>query len=148
MKRILILLALLAFVASNLAWSDTIYREDFESYEVGTQMAEQEGWSIFSTYNGNTTVVDNAPNIEGKAMILSPSATGHDEYVMVLTPTIDLTTPNAAANLVTVSARVIMASSIDLFAIYDKNSNRYFYLKRSEERRVGKECRSRWSPYH
>ena len=24
----------------------------------------------------------------------------------------------------------------------------YFYLRRSEERRVGKECRSRWSPYH
>ena len=23
-----------------------------------------------------------------------------------------------------------------------------FSLKRSEERRVGKECRSRWSPYH
>ena len=23
-----------------------------------------------------------------------------------------------------------------------------FYLTRSEERRVGKECRSRWSPYH
>ena len=22
------------------------------------------------------------------------------------------------------------------------------YLRRSEERRVGKECRSRWSPYH
>ena len=22
------------------------------------------------------------------------------------------------------------------------------YQKRSEERRVGKECRSRWSPYH
>ena len=22
------------------------------------------------------------------------------------------------------------------------------YLMRSEERRVGKECRSRWSPYH
>ena len=22
------------------------------------------------------------------------------------------------------------------------------YLYRSEERRVGKECRSRWSPYH
>ena len=25
---------------------------------------------------------------------------------------------------------------------------RYMPLKRSEERRVGKECRSRWSPYH
>ena len=24
----------------------------------------------------------------------------------------------------------------------------YIYSKRSEERRVGKECRSRWSPYH
>ena len=24
----------------------------------------------------------------------------------------------------------------------------YFFPKRSEERRVGKECRSRWSPYH
>ena len=24
----------------------------------------------------------------------------------------------------------------------------YFYVLRSEERRVGKECRSRWSPYH
>ena len=23
-----------------------------------------------------------------------------------------------------------------------------FYAARSEERRVGKECRSRWSPYH
>ena len=28
------------------------------------------------------------------------------------------------------------------------NDNRFFYLSRSEERRVGKECRSRWSPYH
>ena len=24
----------------------------------------------------------------------------------------------------------------------------YYSLDRSEERRVGKECRSRWSPYH
>ena len=26
--------------------------------------------------------------------------------------------------------------------------NRPIKVKRSEERRVGKECRSRWSPYH
>ena len=25
---------------------------------------------------------------------------------------------------------------------------KFFSLTRSEERRVGKECRSRWSPYH
>ena len=30
----------------------------------------------------------------------------------------------------------------ELFAIIDTNASR------SEERRVGKECRSRWSPYH
>src|SRR5256885_6475437 len=27
-------------------------------------------------------------------------------------------------------------------------SNAWFTMQRSEERRVGKECRSRWSPYH
>ena len=28
------------------------------------------------------------------------------------------------------------------------NMNKGFTMTRSEERRVGKECRSRWSPYH
>ena len=31
--------------------------------------------------------------------------------------------------------------------MYCPNCN-YVYKNRSEERRVGKECRSRWSPYH
>ena len=36
------------------------------------------------------------------------------------------------------------AKLIELYnAIFDTD-----YDKRSEERRVGKECRSRWSPYH
>ena len=33
----------------------------------------------------------------------------------------------------------------------DKDNRRFFARRsynRSEERRVGKECRSRWSPYH
>ena len=29
-----------------------------------------------------------------------------------------------------------------------KDIRQYIELSRSEERRVGKECRSRWSPYH
>ena len=29
-----------------------------------------------------------------------------------------------------------------------RNKTKGRYLCRSEERRVGKECRSRWSPYH
>ena len=35
----------------------------------------------------------------------------------------------------------------ELRAVIEKN-NRLYYDQRSEERRVGKECRSRWSPYH
>ena len=31
---------------------------------------------------------------------------------------------------------------------YDVPSKEEFKQRRSEERRVGKECRSRWSPYH
>src|SRR2546427_10254434 len=31
---------------------------------------------------------------------------------------------------------------------YKSSSDSLLALKRSEERRVGKECRSRWSPYH
>ena len=34
--------------------------------------------------------------------------------------------------------------SVDTFSLYGINGK----LSRSEERRVGKECRSRWSPYH
>ena len=49
-----------------------------------------------------------------------------------------------------------MAASMELQiheterAIWDKESvlQDTFGLGRSEERRVGKECRSRWSPYH
>ena len=32
--------------------------------------------------------------------------------------------------------------------IYAEGENRPKIAERSEERRVGKECRSRWSPYH
>ena len=36
-----------------------------------------------------------------------------------------------------------------LFESYDRREPQILaVLKRSEERRVGKECRSRWSPYH
>ena len=38
-------------------------------------------------------------------------------------------------------------SDLDLSVIVtDANTN--FYDSRSDERRVGKECRFRWSPYH
>ena len=36
------------------------------------------------------------------------------------------------------------ATGIGIIAVDEKGE----YMMRSEERRVGKECRSRWSPYH
>ena len=36
------------------------------------------------------------------------------------------------------------SNGLHIFVELDENSNAI----RSEERRVGKECRSRWSPYH
>ena len=48
----------------------------------------------------------------------------------------------------------VVAAYLDntAFAIQDMFMCRYFRVytntTRSEERRVGKECRSRWSPYH
>ena len=38
----------------------------------------------------------------------------------------------------------LVAEDIDLDIVYEDD----YILTRSEERRVGKECRSRWSPYH
>ena len=34
------------------------------------------------------------------------------------------------------------------FKVNERIQSRDGIVKRSEERRVGKECRSRWSPYH
>ena len=38
--------------------------------------------------------------------------------------------------------------TIDVFCNWRNDSDADKVLTRSEERRVGKECRSRWSPYH
>src|SRR5256885_5386073 len=51
-----------------------------------------------------------------------------------------------------IAMAIVMGSLLVLVSVFtlsrrhsDENRNR---LMRSEERRVGKECRSRWSPYH
>ena len=48
-----------------------------------------------------------------------------------------------------ISFILFLVFSIPIFVEYSKIYNYPFInLTRSEERRVGKECRSRWSPYH
>ena len=57
--------------------------------------------------------------------------------ILATTPDPTVRPPSRIANL--------SFSSIAIGAI---SSTVNFKLSRSEERRVGKECRSRWSPYH
>ena len=42
----------------------------------------------------------------------------------------------------------VCSRAIDFDVVDGKVVNVHFTGGRSEERRVGKECRSRWSPYH
>ena len=54
-----------------------------------------------------------------------------------------------ALTLVAVGCTLGLAMSVLYFgAIGDRYGRKMMLLSRSEERRVGKECRSRWSPYH
>src|SRR5258706_14245656 len=41
-----------------------------------------------------------------------------------------------------------IAATSENLLIYATSNRRHLMPERSEERRVGKECRSRWSPYH
>ena len=62
-------------------------------------------------------------------------------------------------NLLVLGAATVAIIFISIFATYTEQSNvtdeaigkrlfKNLESQRSEERRVGKECRSRWSPYH
>ena len=50
------------------------------------------------------------------------------------------------SSVVTASRGAIYDASGNILAI--SSTAETIFLSRSEERRVGKECRSRWSPYH
>ena len=44
--------------------------------------------------------------------------------------------------------KLAVNNSAGMYSLINKRHPLYLDLCRSEERRVGKECRSRWSPYH
>src|SRR5256885_8423125 len=69
--------------------------------------------------------------------------------VAILTP---FGPPSLRGNAVTVSrvAQALRGSGVEL-SVWDLSAGEEASIQaeiRSEERRVGKECRSRWSPYH
>ena len=57
----------------------------------------------------------------------------------------------AGAECITLGHRILRKDDVVTFEDLGVDSlmvDEAHYFKRSEERRVGKECRSRWSPYH
>ena len=58
-----------------------------------------------------------------------------------------LAAKGVTANQVTLIACLLSILLGVVLALFPTFSS-LFFLIRSEERRVGKECRSRWSPYH
>src|SRR3712207_9165671 len=54
----------------------------------------------------------------------------------------------ATAQLGTPATRRAYRRGMDTFLAWAQATGRRAFSARSEERRVGKECRSRWSPYH
>src|SRR2546429_5280243 len=61
----------------------------------------------------------------------------------------DLALPgHASANLKISESERIGANGIARRGIASRRGALHHDARRSEERRVGKECRSRWSPYH
>ena len=55
----------------------------------------------------------------------------------------------AVACIIGLTALLAKANIVAESVVYEIEGQPYEgYFARSEERRVGKECRSRWSPYH
>ena len=61
---------------------------------------------------------------------------------------VDAATPAEAAGLLEIGAKVQFRHPLVRSAVYGAAPLADRQQVRSEERRVGKECRSRWSPYH
>ena len=60
---------------------------------------------------------------------------------------------NAIVQEINTKAAKLVPGVVDIYTWEDVPKNRFAiagqtFPERSEERRVGKECRSRWSPYH
>ena len=52
------------------------------------------------------------------------------------------------SSVVTTGSSSVLSASVDVSLVSVTELSVEFSSGRSEERRVGKECRSRWSPYH
>src|SRR5258707_14177963 len=97
--------------------------------------------------------------INGGGFVLVKNASGNTDNVPVFTGVTNYTLRgdfqvNANGNLVNGAGYYLMGVAVDpktgnpLGNVPQVLQFQNNFVPRSEERRVGKECRSRWSPYH
>src|SRR2546425_12598531 len=77
---------------------------------------------------------------------ISPIREGYDFIIIDCPPALNLLTLNALA----AADALLIPIQCEYYALEGVSDlfNTLSQVRRSEERRVGKECRSRWSPYH
>src|SRR5260370_18251567 len=92
---------------------------------------------IFFFFQAEDGIRDSSvTGVQTCALPISGALTNEKAYLLGKFARLALATPNIDYN-----GRYCMSSAAAA-------GNRAFGIDRSEERRVGKECRSRWSPYH
>src|SRR2546426_4262674 len=126
-------------------------------YHLGRQADEQETIRIVRTAIDNgINFLDNCWDYNGGASELRMGKALRDGYrdKAFLMTKIDGLNKETAAQQIDESLRRLQTDRIDLMQFHEvirmTDPERVFGPDgaRSEERRVGKECRSRWSPYH
>ena len=110
-----------------------------------TVTQEQQKDVAITIYNGNLGLVKDI-----RDLALGPGT--HEVKFMDVAAQIDPTTVHLKSLTDAAGVRILEQNyEYDLLnpqKLLDKFVGKTVKLMRSEERRVGKECRSRWSPYH
>ena len=127
MKKFLLLLLFCAL--SVPAAEKVLYEEDFESYELGTQMAEQDEWSYLGSFTGNSLVVSGISGFSGKCMEMSRSEDGNPGDVVVVLPGANYVPDDPVKELTKISVTFACSTDNDMIALHDSVGNPYFYLR-------------------
>ena len=138
MKKLLVVLLSLAliFAFTGCTSSNNEATEDIKTQEVVTSNTDDDDDNISNTENA-------AENVNEKDYDFS----SYEEEICNITKSVNnaKTSTNASENHEQFYTLKRQVDAVD--DELDKLDDEFEYA-RSEERRVGKECRSRWSPYH
>src|SRR2546429_9952094 len=104
--------------------------------------------------SSKSTAAQSTPRVSNSALaerpVPTPATTQNQSAKDVALSGVEVTDPKADQTEVALGKFVILKLDTpwEVILKQQKPTNKLGLFIRSEERRVGKECRSRWSPYH